>query len=349
MQFKQILYWIFQFVGWGILFALSYASGSDESHLLQLVLLYLSTIGISHVYRLVFIRLSWPSLKIGKLVPRVVIGSLVTALIYLIIQLLVSFAYKNFKFDQDDLSLVPLVSGWLSLSIIFLLWNVFYFTYFFIEKSRNEELKELQMQAKLNEFELNNLKTQLNPHFIFNAMNSIRALIDENPPLARHAITQLSSILRTTLQMNKTRFVTMQEEVRLIREYLELEKIRFEERLQVEYEIDESISGNLVPPMMLQTLVENALKHGISKCKDGGTVRVVTLSTNGSVEVKIFNSGVFIPGSSRKGVGLSSTEQRLTILYGKEAKFDMYNQDGMVVTQVVFPKMKHEEELNSIH
>jgi two-component system LytT family sensor kinase len=100
---------------------------------------------------------------------------------------------------------------------------------------------------------------------------------------------------------------------------------------------------------MLQTLVENAIKHGISKCKDGGTVRVATYSTNGSVEVKIFNSGVFIPGSSRKGVGVSSTEQRLSILFGKEAKFDIYNQDSMVVTHVVFPKLKHEDELNNIH
>ena len=326
-----------------MLFVLSYASSDEKSDPSQLAILFLSAAGISHLYRLIFIRLSWPSLKIGKLIPRVIIGSIIAGLVYLIIQLGVALVYNDFLIKKSDFTLIQLISSWLSLSIIYLLWSVFYFTYFFLEKSRNEELNALQMQAKLNEFELYNLKTQLNPHFIFNAMNSIRALIDENPKLARRSLTQLSSILRTTLQMNRSKFVTLDEELRLIKEYLELEKIRFEERLVVNYEIAPGLGHYLVPPMMLQTLVENAIKHGISKYRKGGNVEFRVKENLDSIEVTITNPGDFEEKHNQMGLGVSSTQQRLGILYGEKAGLAIQNKENKVYTIVTFPKKESYE------
>ncbi len=112
---------------------------------------------------------------------------------------------------------------------------------------------------------LERLKSHINPHFIFNSLNSIRALVDENPERARTAITELSNILRSSMQVEKMETVPLNKELDIVKDYLALEQMRFEERLKIELDIDEDTLNQPVPPMMLQTLVENAIKHGISK------------------------------------------------------------------------------------
>ena len=115
------------------------------------------------------------------------------------------------------------------------------------------------MEALVKSLELNTIKAHINPHFIFNALNSIRALIDENPQRARNAITELSNILRSSMQTEKMETVPFERELNIVKDYLALENMRFEDRLKVEYDIDEDTLNQPVPPMMLQTLVENAI------------------------------------------------------------------------------------------
>ena len=119
------------------------------------------------------------------------------------------------------------------------------------------------------EIELNNLKSQLNPHFIFNALNSIRALVDENPSKSKQAINQLSNILRNSLASDKKGLTKFEDELKIVKDYLGLESIRFEERLKTEFDIHPDSQKFLVPPLMIQTLVENGIKHGISKLTAG--------------------------------------------------------------------------------
>jgi LytS/YehU family sensor histidine kinase len=125
----------------------------------------------------------------------------------------------------------------------------------------------------VKELELQTIKAHINPHFIFNSLNSIRALVDENPERARKAVTELSNILRSSLQSDKMETVSLQKELSIVKDYLALEYMRFEDRLKIVYDIDEDTLDRPVPPMMLQTLVENAIKHGISKQMD---LKVVT-------------------------------------------------------------------------
>src|SRR5690606_38237133 len=125
-------------------------------------------------------------------------------------------------------------------------------------------------QAVKNEIELNRLISQLNPHFVFNSMNSIRALIDEDPKLAKQAVTELSNVLRNFLLMGKKTMVAFSEELKMVKDYLSLEKIRFEEKLQIIIKVDDDCMNFLVPPLMIQTLVENGIKHGTSKLPEGG-------------------------------------------------------------------------------
>ena len=181
----------------------------------------------------------------------------------------------------------------------------------------------LQLEALIKELELKTIKAHINPHFIFNSLNSIRALIDENPSRARTAITELSNILRSSMQVDKAETVSFEKELNIVKDYLALENMRFEDRLKVEYEIDEDTLDQQVPPMMLQTLVENAIKHGISKHIRGGTIKIISDFRNHYHEMAVQNTGNLNGGLNAEGSGLSSTQNRLGLLYGDKATFEI--------------------------
>jgi LytS/YehU family sensor histidine kinase len=196
------------------------------------------------------------------------------------------------------------------------------------------------MQASLKEAELNKLKSQLNPHFMFNAMNSIRALIDENPQKAKQAVTQLSNILRQTLTLEKNKLVPFAEEITLVKDYLALEKTRFEERLTYTFEIDEASSQYKIPPMLLQTLVENAIKHGISKLTEGGVVYIYTKHhpESNKLLIAISNSGIYNPEENpQSGYGIQNTKDRLKFVFADDAHFLIANENHLVKTEIVIP------------
>ena len=150
---------------------------------------------------------------------------------------------------------------------IFLLAYLEFHLFYLPLRRKNQEgkLDKIRLESLVKELELKTIKSHINPHFIFNALNSIRALVDENPERARTAITELSNILRSSMQAEKIEMAPLERELNIVKDYLELEHIRFEDRLMVEYDIDEDTLDQEIPPMMLQTLVENAIKHGISK------------------------------------------------------------------------------------
>ena len=209
-----------------------------------------------------------------------------------------------------------------SLLLLFI-WNCLYFIYHYIEKSRRQQLDTLQLESLVKELELKTIKAHINPHFIFNSLNSIRALIDENPSRARTAITELSNILRSSMQADKAETVSFEKELNIVKDYLALENMRFEDRLHVEYEIDEDTLDQQVPPMMLQTLVENAIKHGISKHIRGGVIKIISDFKNEYHELAVQNTGSLNGGLNAEGFGLSSTQNRLGLLYGDRASFEI--------------------------
>ncbi|HAA15736.1 MAG TPA: histidine kinase [Cytophagales bacterium] len=222
--------------------------------------------------------------------------------------------------------------------IVYFIWCTIYFMFHYVE-SYNQTLK---YEATINEIELNKLKSQLNPHFIFNALNSIRALVDEDPRKSKIAITQLSTILRNSLIMDKKRLIPFTEEMVTVKDYLALETIRFEERLQTDFRLHPESYRFEVPPLMVQTLVENAIKHGISNLAAGGEVIVETalLKEEDKLAIRIHNSGQYINGQPRKGTGygIENTKQRLRLIFGQEASFAIGNESAdMVLTEVVIP------------
>lgn len=221
------------------------------------------------------------------------------------------------------------------------MWFLIYFLFHFLDNYNTS----LKYEARINEIRLNHLKSQLNPHFIFNALNSVRALVDEDPVKAKSAITRISNMLRFSLMMDKNQTISFEEELNTVKDYLSLESIRFEERLRVVYDIEDEAYTYNVPPMMLQTIVENAIKHGISNFVKGGVIEIKCKEgLNEELYMQVKNTGKLheVPNLKVKGAGghgLSNTVERLKLIYGENATFRIFNLGTEhVVTEVKIPK-----------
>ncbi|MEI6264562.1 MAG: histidine kinase [Sphingobacteriia bacterium] len=238
------------------------------------------------------------------------------------------------KVSVEKRFLVNLVSD----SPLILVWVSIYYLWHYIELGTKIEIQKVKLESLVKELELNTIKSHINPHFIFNALNSIRALVDENPERARTAITELSNILRSSMQSEKLTTVPFEKELNIVKDYLALEHIRFEDRLMVEFDIDEDTLDQPIPPMMLQTLVENAIKHGISKHKQGGLVKIISDFKDNHHEVIVQNTGTFLQNDLSDGFGISSTHNRLNLLFGRKANFTICDKgDNLVEAMIIMP------------
>lgn len=339
MTKKNNIYWTCQFVGWTLyaainlfFFKLSYNTNFKDI-LLFLIWLPLG-ITITHAYR--FIVLKYNVLKVNLFfqIPIIIVSSLMMSILFFIINIGI---VNLFSHTSEQIDLLAATSKILSLVLIFIIWSVIYFGFHFFDNYKKTEIQNLRLEANTKEVELNKLKSQLNPHFMFNSMNSIRALVDEDPKKAKVAITQLSNILRNTLMMHKNKFITLEEELVLVKDYLELEHIRFEERLNYNFDIDPNTLTLNVPPMMVQTLVENGIKHGISKYPEGGSISIITLKNDNGFEIEIINTGQLNTSiKSDSGVGVENTTNRLELLFGKKASFSLKNLDDKnVISKII--------------
>ncbi len=324
-------YWLFQLVGWGVcalinlFFAFVFNQIDDEGILFCRVLFFVE-IGVllSHAMRF--------TIKSNNLLIRTINHQVI---VFLILTLLYAVAIATAQSIFESSYLLIMSKGevapfhilyyrnlWSGFILLFI-WNCIYFMFHYVAKSRKQQMDTLQLEAMVKELELKTIKAHINPHFIFNALNSIRALIDENPKRARTAVTELSNILRSSLRAEKAETVILGEELKIVKDYLALEKMRFEDRLQIEFNIAEETLSQQVPPMMLQILVENAIKHGISKQVKGGVVKIYSGFRERFHELIVQNTGYLNGHTSYVGFGLSSTHDRLQLLFGEKAKFEI--------------------------
>ncbi|HZY80391.1 MAG TPA: histidine kinase [Cyclobacteriaceae bacterium] len=343
---KTRLYWTLQIGGWAVYAAIQivtnvFASGAEvrTPRLWFFVFEAMLCLFITHFYRNYIKEKKWLSLSLVRLITHVMAAVILMGIATYFLRIPFSIALGTFvpsaAFEPERI-----VTGVLFYAIFFFLWSVLHFTYNYFEQYN----KSLQLEASVKEIELSNLKSQLNPHFMFNALNSIRALVDENPTKAKEAINQLSSILRNSLVTQKRGLTSFEEELKLVRDYLGLESIRFEERLKTEFDLDPESNDFMVPPLMIQTLVENGIKHGISKLTEGGVVQIRTKVDGDHLKIHIRNSGKFVVNGHKKdtggGLGLENTKQRLKLIYGDEATFRILTEkDNFVLTEIVIPHL----------
>ncbi len=349
---KVRLYWILQLGGWTS-FALLQILASEfvfeedlrNSQILFYILEAYYFLCITHLFRTYMIRAGWLALNFRQLIPRSIVGVMIIGVLIYIGRTIISIPLGEYR-PQIALNTLNFLGISLTNALIAFIWTMAYLIYHYFERYN----LSLQRQAAMHEIELNNLKSQLNPHFIFNSLNSIRALVDEDPGKSKHAITQLSMILRNTLVSNQKSLTKFDEEFRTVKNYLGLESIRYEERLKIDLDIDPRSSDFQVPPLMLQTLVENGIKHGISELKEGGAASITTIVEKEQLHIQIRNSGKYklLNGNRRKrktGLGLINTQRRLHLIYGQDASFTIKNEsNNTVLTELILPKHKESYE-----
>ncbi len=333
---RKNLYWLTQVCGWGLFTVVNLLIiSSFESIALNRVIIwiFLSVVGLfaSHIYRHYIKKHNWSNLPLKKIAPRVITGSFITGMV---IYIPVYFLGYVLQIDRNSQNLIAsIAASIINLTSVMLVWSLIYFAIHYFENSKKAEIETLIFEAAVKDFELKTLKAQLNPHFMFNAMNSIRALIEEDPQNAKDAITKLSNIMRYTLRIERTETVPLSDELKTIQDYLDLEKIRFEERLQYSISSTPSADRIEIPPMMVQTLVENGIKHGISKLTGGGKIDLHASTDESKLIIRIRNNGQFNEDALKisQGFGVSNTKQRLSLLYGEKASLTLNNENKNIV------------------
>ncbi|GAB4241363.1 MAG: histidine kinase [Ekhidna sp.] len=336
---KQKIYWLCQVLGWGsygllqVIFY-SFAQRFDTNQAIGVIFQVVYYVLTTHLFRNMIIRYGWLNLRLPKLIPRLLLTTFTLSLLnygYLLV-----IEHFTNGVSKTDLMLLTILINTLGYWLVYFFWTVFYFTFHYVERYN----KSLKAETAAREVELINLKAQLNPHFIFNALNGIRALVDEDPIKSKESITQLSHILRNSLVADRKKLIPFSEELKTVMDYLALESIRYEERLATKFDIDRHSGSYMVPPLMLQTLVENGIKHGISNLKEGGEISITTQVKRKQLLLQIRNSGQLSKNSNRSGgFGLENSKKRLSLIFGDEATFEIKNENAKtVLCSITIPK-----------
>jgi hypothetical protein len=228
-----------------------------------------------------------------------------------------------------------LLSYTLNTSIMLWLWMAVWVGLQMLNRWRRGEIAKWQAEAAARALELQVLRAQINPHFLFNALNNLRALVNEDPARAREMLTRLSNTLRHTLQHSAKDRVPLADELAVVRDYLALEQLHHEERLRVDWQVDPATAGASVPPMLLQLLVENAIKHGVARTPGGGVVDIAIARDSERLRIAVGNPGQWKPGSSDStGLGLANLRERLARAGGDGAQCVIDTAGGRVNVRV---------------
>jgi len=223
---------------------------------------------------------------------------------------------------------------------IYMLIALTSYAYNYYTRYREGQLKTLQLEAQLSQAQLQALKMQLHPHFLFNTLHSISALLNKDVESARRMITRLGDFLRLTLENSGTQEVTLKQEMEFLTCYLEIERIRFQNRLVTRMDLAELTLNAKVPNLILQPIVENAIRHGIAPRSTPGFIDIAAKQLDGRLRIQIRDNGPGLPehrkdqNQLKKGLGLANTETRLRQLYGADHLFDLSNDPagGLIVT-----------------
>lgn len=333
-SYSRRAYWVCQALGWGGWTAIGLVafgagpSGPTAKAILTSLWFFVIGLAASHLLTLWIRRQRWMELAAGGLFLRIAPAILLCSLGITLVNAVMSvYVFHWFTWKQTALA------GYLNSMVIWLLlliaWFCLYFGAHALARSRRAETYALRLELTAQQAQLSALRSQVNPHFMFNCLNSIRALIPEDPDGAQRAVTELSNLLRYSLQSGRTSLVSVRDELAAVEDYLRLEKVRFEERLTAEFQIEEAALERRLPPMLMQTLVENAIKHGIAPLVQGGTVVVEAHVRDGELLLRVTNPGQVRSNGSGLGLGLQNARERLQLLHGAEARLTLSEQPGV--------------------
>lgn len=340
---RNTLFWGLHTAGWVAYGCAQYLGAllyEKEHGYLQVIISaaisgFIVTVPLRYIYRALW-RRAPRAMLVG-----IALTSYLTALAW---RLCVNLAYDRFM-PQMDWKMVhwyEYLSGALQGTYLMLCWSGLYFGIKYYESLQQQREATLRSAALAQEAQLRMLRYQLNPHFLFNTLNAISTLIlDNQNRTANQAVTRLSDFLRYTLDQDPMKKVTVRQELDALNMYLSTEQLRFNERLRIEFAIEESALEALVPSLLLQPLIENAVKYAVSPRESGGAIRIEGRVRGGMLEIVVADDG---PGAKTvnaliegRGVGLRNTRERLHVLYGDQHRFAALNAHPGVRIEIALP------------
>jgi Histidine kinase len=349
---SQAAYWVFQLAGWGIYTLSRFFGGLTVMHLpwvhfgFDLLLVDAAGFGLSHLLRGYIRRRQWRTLPILKLALRVIAASIICGIPMGVLTQFTEVALLQepneflvgvsspLRFQLElPVAIALEVVNW---SVVFLIWLIIYFAAIALREYRSARLIQSETARALHLAELRLLKSQLNPHFLFNALNTVRSLIADNPARAQNAVTHLANTLRYTLSSRQDELVTLAQELDIVADYLQLESMRFEDRLRIEIDVPRDAAAVRIPMMLLQTLVENAIKHGIAELPAGGLLRITANLENRLFTLEVENprpavlnplapspADAAVKSATHESVGLRNARDRLRLLFDGRASLEL--------------------------
>ena len=319
-----------RYVGW--------YSGFVVISVLLAVFLWLA----SNALRALALRRGWFDRDAVQLAWRMLAGVLggatvVQVAVAIVINPAIHFGWVSMPPKGADYSFGSALIYWINTAIMLGLWAAAWIGWRALRHARQSELARLRAESAQRALELDALRARLNPHFVFNALNNVRALIHEDPERARELVTRLSAALRDALEHNRHEWVTLADELRVVDNYLAIESVHYEDRLRVARDIDAAALSADIPPMLLQLLVENAIKHGVSRVPGGGGVRLHARPEAGDLVIEVCSPGRIEPDAGRAGVGLAYLRARLARC-ARPGSFELLQDDACVLAQLRIPQ-----------
>jgi two-component system, LytTR family, sensor kinase len=340
-QNRNLLFWSLHALGW---------SGYGFSQYLGAVLYgkpieYTQVILVATVWGLIvsaplryICRWLWTR-PIKFMVPSALVIAYITALAW---RVGVNWAYQKYDSDWQINYWTELLSGAIHATYLIACWIGLYFGVRYYESMQLQREAALRAAALAQEAQLKMLRYQLNPHFLFNTLNAISTLIlDNRNAVANSAVTGLSEFLRYTLDQDPMKKVTVAQEVEALDLYLKIETMRFGARLRIEFAIDDNVLDVLMPSLLLQPLIENAIKYAVSPREEGGRIRIGGHLTGGMVQLEVSDDGPGMVDTTRltngRGVGIRNTRERLQVLYAERGTVNVSNTDPGLRVALTFP------------
>ncbi len=362
---RRTQFWVLQLLGWtgwGVTFyvaAMFWGSPSDYARYVPVIVVVglIISLGMRAVYRATWNWSAW-----HRIITVIVVSYLAGAA-----WKLSRFSIFRQVFERDRekdmqmmaaietpldhlfLRLENVTSAWM----VMLCWTGLYFGIKYYHLLQEERARGLKSEAMAHEAQLKMLRYQLNPHFLFNTLNAISTLVlDKQNQMANTMVTRLSNFLRYTLDNDPMAKVTLAQEVEAMRLYLGIEQVRFDERLKLDVDISPTVENALIPSLLLQPLIENAIKYAIAQSIDGGTIRICAKEDHGKLLLQVADDGPGLdskqwPKSKRKGVGLVNTSERLAELYGSQHAFELATTDPHGLTINIHLPLEMRKTINT--
>jgi two-component sensor histidine kinase len=331
---KNRAFWNLHSAGWGgaalVRSASTIANGQPFSALVPVLISAVTGFSVSLILSVVFRNVidRRPILTWGVTGVSVILATLIYAYIDV-------WVLQTIREGADETPFAQLMVGAIFINgVLLVAWSALYYAINYFVRAEEQADQLLRLEAAATSAQLTMLRYQLNPHFLFNTLNSISTLVLlKQTEQANAMLSRLSSFLRFTLINETTAKVSLASEVETLKLYLDIEKMRFEDRLRTEFDIEDSVKDALVPSLLLQPLVENAIKYAVTPQEEGADISINARRIGERVRIIVSDSGPGLQGSTpdpklSTGVGMANTRERLLQAYGDEQRFDSYTRSG---------------------